>query len=202
MQHLRDFRQKPGIARFGRWPSPGRSKWPEPDSIREITGMHSRSTRGHRCNDHIPNNKARVSFPRAQFGLPIIFKFKDERCGDPYQTELLPSGYKRVASPIILLPYPIVNPGGEREYRPAALLMPMAHLNTLRLELAKSGAGVRPACPEGQEHTWMANGWICWPTSWWQNSLIQHVDPIARANGTDALTAFMNFFEQGGQIDE
>ena len=78
---------------------PGRSRWPEPESIRRYTG---RRFRDHKRLDHIPDN----AFPRALFGLPIIFHFKDG--GEPQDTELVPvlgrGKLNRMASPLIIKP--------------------------------------------------------------------------------------------------
>lgn len=75
---------------------PGRNHWPEPDEIRRMTG------RSH--NDHkVPITELR-KFPRAVFGLPIIFKFKDDNNGDPKQTSLQGNNFERLASPLILRP--------------------------------------------------------------------------------------------------
>lgn len=75
--------------------NPGRSRWPEPDQVRRLTGRnHPR---------HPPRHPV-GKFPRARFGLPIIFHFKDE--GDPPDTTLKPplEGTDRLASPLILRP--------------------------------------------------------------------------------------------------
>jgi CRISPR-associated protein Cmr1 len=76
----------------------GRRKWPEPDTIRRLTRDHSPA--------HQPRHPVDGKFPRAQFGLPIIFKFKDEdeRNGDPSASTLKPKGSERWASPLILRP--------------------------------------------------------------------------------------------------
>jgi len=80
---------------------PGRSRYPEPETIRRITGQ--RLPR-HARLPQIPDD----AFPRAEFGLPIVFQFKDS--GDPSDTVLYPSktpdGEKRerMASPLILKP--------------------------------------------------------------------------------------------------
>ncbi|HMN95885.1 MAG TPA: RAMP superfamily CRISPR-associated protein [Phycisphaerales bacterium] len=69
---------------------PGRSKWPEPDSIRAITGMSlrvpgapARPPEGADTDTHdhrTPITPAAVgSFPRAELGLPIVFHFQDGR---------------------------------------------------------------------------------------------------------------------------
>ena len=94
IKKLKKFRQhrRPGAEQR----RPGRSYWPEPEFIRRITGMRNPK------HAELPNpvNK----FPRAQFGLPIIFKFKDDRTGDPQQTELKGNKYDRLTSPLILRP--------------------------------------------------------------------------------------------------
>lgn len=103
IDRLRSFRQR-------RQPStkpnqPGRSMWPEPSEIRRLTGQslppHSSS---------IPNPPIN-KFPRAAFGLPIIFQFKDrDRHNhdnpdkDPRQTVLQLTTSERLASPLILKP--------------------------------------------------------------------------------------------------
>lgn len=91
---LRDFRQQrnPGIA-----PNrPGRSKWPEPDAVRRLSGASA--------SVHKKPLSSIDKFPRAEFGLPIIFKFKDDRFGDPSVTTLKGSQSERLASPLILRP--------------------------------------------------------------------------------------------------
>lgn len=73
---------------------PGRSRWPEPEAIRQITRR--------RLPRHQPMPGS-GKFPRAAFGLPIIFQFKDQ--GDPEQTSLQGAGeIDRLASPLILRP--------------------------------------------------------------------------------------------------
>lgn len=80
---------------------PGRSRWPEPESLRRITS--SRSARHQRITT-IPDD----AFPRAELGLPIVFHFKDAGNGDPEDSELYPvvDGIERtrMASPLILRP--------------------------------------------------------------------------------------------------
>ena len=74
----------------------GRSKWPEPDAIRRITGTYSPG--------HVPQHSVTNKFPRGRFGLPIIFQFKDEEKGDPPKTILEGSKHDRFASRLILRP--------------------------------------------------------------------------------------------------
>lgn len=100
---MQTFRQGQGIGRNpGAGPNrPGRSRWPEPESIRQAT--FSRSAR-HLKMPAIPSD----TFPRAELGLPIVFHFKDQGFGDPKDTELYPVFHgeekTRMSSPLILRP--------------------------------------------------------------------------------------------------
>ena len=97
---LERFRQGEGIGRNkGSSGRQGRSRWPEADSIRRITGKSSPR--------HKPSpEKPEKAFPRAELGLPIIMWFKDRRDGDPGNVTLSPSKkgerVERMASPLIL----------------------------------------------------------------------------------------------------
>lgn len=126
IDELRDFRQN----RNGRF---GRSHWPEPDAIRAATGQSLKS-RGH--DEPWPYDPIIDKFPRAAFGLPIIFAFKREDSHptdidrDPRETTLTAAagGIDRLASPLIFRPLackggryvglalilnaPVVPPGG------------------------------------------------------------------------------------------
>lgn len=90
----RDFRN----FRRGSGREPGRSYWPEPDEIRRIT---RESAEKHRQ----PVTTAQ-KFPRAAFGLPVIFHFRSDgpRRGEPRDTTLRGSKSDRLASPLILKP--------------------------------------------------------------------------------------------------
>lgn len=95
LNHLRAFRQGRDVGRNpGQGQRPGRSRWPEPDAIRRITRRHSRG--------HAPDQVyGRVEkFPRAAFGMPIIFHFKDAREEDPDTTSLQPVDRERMRSPL------------------------------------------------------------------------------------------------------
>jgi CRISPR-associated protein Cmr1 len=106
---MRTFRQGAGVGRnpgsSGGARMPGRSRWPEPEAIRRLTRARLPK---HQRLAAIPDN----AFPRAEFGLPIVFHFKDgqekkERYSefrDPPESELYPAGSKRMASPVILRP--------------------------------------------------------------------------------------------------
>ncbi len=102
---LRDFRQavwtgarKPGKGK------PSLSNWPEPDKIRRL--VRARWTHG-------PCHGSDPAWPRAGFGLPIIFHFLGE---GPGKTGLdlgwvEPSGtvHDRLASPLIVKAMPLAN---------------------------------------------------------------------------------------------
>lgn len=82
----------------------GRSYWPEPDAIRKITGKSAPT----HSDPIVPNV---TKFPRAQFGLPIIFHFRldGHRRGDPDDTSLEGSETDRHASPLLLRPMVVEN---------------------------------------------------------------------------------------------
>ncbi len=122
LESLQTFRQGKGFARNpGQVPDrPGRSRWPEPDAIRRITGAHA--------HHHTPEHPAGDLFPRAQFGLPIIFHFKDT--GEPDDHTLQPEGAERMASPVILRPYR----DEEGMWHAAALYMPSERKTKLLLK--------------------------------------------------------------------
>lgn len=96
-QWLQHFRQGVNYARNPGQQSnrPGRSRWPEPDSVRDLLQLHDPR--------HQPVHPARPLFPRADLGLPLIF----QRMGDPRADPVLDvseAGASRFASPIIVKP--------------------------------------------------------------------------------------------------
>jgi CRISPR-associated protein Cmr1 len=84
----------------------GRSNWPEPDAIRDITGQHGNSFK----HDVPVHGRLIRKFPRAMFGLPIVFEFKPGQThpsntnNDPRKTTLDGVEFKRLASPLIIRP--------------------------------------------------------------------------------------------------
>ena len=74
-----------------------RSKWPEAETIRGITGKR---------DNKFPPLSHPQKFPRAAFGLPIVFHFREDDIGDPDDTTLQRSDKERerLASPLILRP--------------------------------------------------------------------------------------------------
>ena len=164
-----DFRQGPNVGRYpGRGNRPGRSRWPEPDAIRRHRHQHA--------SGHQPEHAVDGQYPRAAFGLPIVFHFKDR--GDPVPDAVLePDRGDRMASPLILRPY--FDGAG---YRPLALLLP--------------GWEARVSVPVsfGSEHLGPA-----WPEdSGKRTELAERVPPM-QGRGADALTAFLHYFEHPTQ---
>ena len=162
IRKLQDFRQSPPVGRNeGKAHNrPGRSKWPEPDAIRRLSNSHA--------PEHAPKHPAGNLFPRAAFGLPIIFHFQGR--GEPRDSSLQPlvkgNLKERMASPIILRSYLQT----DKRWLSAALLLPHAHIDNLQLKIFNRDV------------------------NYWTPHAAQHVSPIANNNGTDALSAFMNFF--------
>ncbi len=166
---LKDFRQKPGLARKARprEARPGRSYWPEPDATRRITGKHALN--------HAPIHPAGNVFPRAVFGLPIIFQFKGSP-GDPDGATLKPiplgadSAADRMASPLILRPYQ-----SAQGWHGAVLCLDTDHVKTMRLSLE----GDLPKLPYTLD-----------PDKWAHKAASQHVAPMdGRENAIDAFLA-------------
>lgn len=93
----------------------GRSYWPEADSVRNILNMaaprHDTPIHFFRSN---PKEEV-IAFPRAEFGMPIVFHFSKPKGGEikksvlkkaiprePGDTQLTPADKERLASPLIL----------------------------------------------------------------------------------------------------
>lgn len=163
---LRNFRQAPGTARNSGSQTPGRSFWPEPDAIRRLTGSGSKG--------HDPVHKAGNQFPRAAFGMPIIFHFRGKLPGEPRDYSLQPhvngALAERMSSPLILRPYP-----HEKGWIGAALLLPTDHLKLMRIKLP--------------------NDEISEPGGWWNPAQAQYV-PLLQGRSNDPLEAFLKFFAE------
>jgi len=102
---LKSFRQMRRTSTLKNAKHPGRSMWPEPSAIRHLTNQSNP-----RHVTPIPNSLIE-KFPRAVFGLPIIFQFKDrnkhnlnDHNSDPRKTVLQLEASERLASPLILKP--------------------------------------------------------------------------------------------------
>lgn len=107
IRKLKEFRQQ----RPGPPNDPGRSVWPEPDAVRRITRQHLNKVVNGQARRHEPVHSAGNIFPRAAFGMPIIFHFKDmnrsnpsDPNSDPKDTTLQGVNCHRFASPLILRP--------------------------------------------------------------------------------------------------
>ena len=145
---MRAFRQGAGVGRnpgsSGGARMPGRSRWPEPESIRRLTKARLPK---HQRLAAIPED----AFPRAEFGLPIVFHFKDgqdkkERFGefrDPPESELYPAESKRMASPVILRPLAF---GDGRRSVPLIMRLVTKPLNDVELKVR--GETIHSAGPE------------------------------------------------------
>jgi CRISPR-associated protein Cmr1 len=154
---MRAFRQGVGIGRnpgnSDRSRMPGRSRWPEPEAIRRFS--KSRLPRHQRLIG-IPDD----AFPRAEFGLPIVFHFKDgqekdDRRGefrDPPESELCPAGSMRMASPIILRPMAF---GDGRKGVP--LIMRLNTEPLLQVELKVRGKTIHATGQDGIRNPVLAN---------------------------------------------
>lgn len=163
VERLWDFRQKPNIGRNQQNNGhPGRSRWPEPDAIRRITNRHAAN--------HQPEHPAGNIFPRAMFGMPIIFHFVGG--GEPADMQLLPKGKERMASPIIVRPIW----QGKEQWVAGALLLPIDGLFNLSVELKK-----------GDQPT---------PVTLWDSQKAAHIKPIQQNGGENSnpLDAFLNYF--------
>ena len=166
---LQRFRQGPDVGRKrGQGNRPGRSRWPEPNAIRRAAGRHAPK--------HEPEHRAKGFYPRAAFGLPIVFHFKDRE--DPPDQVLNPDGHDRMASPLILRPWF----DGQR-YRPVALLLPgwKERLSvSVRLDPADAKAKTSaPAWPEDSHE---------------RQRLAAQIQPMRDQDAADPLSAFMHFF--------
>lgn len=150
---------------------PGRSYWPEPDTIRKLTGKRS------------PSHKVPVTtvdaFPRADFGMPIIFDFNDRTNTDPPKTTLMPrvdgEPKGRLASPLILRPHRA--PDGSIE--PLALVL--AHPDPTDLVLVDEKKNKAPIAtwrvPKSQVPSIGVAGR---PSPLVDRSRVSHADPIER----------------------
>ena len=181
VEALSDFRQGRNVGRNpGRGSRPGRSRWPEPDAIRHLTGDHA--------PEHEPKPPVVGHYPRAAFGLPIVFQFKNKNQGDPKGPKgkgltLNPAAVEteatkklrrdRMASPLILRPY-----FDGAQYRPLALLLP--------------GWEGRVSVPVAIDSTYFGPAWP--KDSGERERLADRVPPM-QGRGADALTAFLHYFE-------
>lgn len=172
---LYQFRQGEDFGRnTGESNRPGRSRWPEPDQLRRMTGKHKIT--------HAPEHPAGNVFPRAAFGLPIIFDFNDRTHQEPQSITLLPKGSQRMASPLILRPY-----YDGKQWKAAALLLP-------KWQEALTQKLVLDPKPKEQPQHWPSD-----PNE--RQSLAMQISPMKKKEGSlranDPLSAFLDYFEKG-----
>lgn len=190
VEALQKFRQGVNLGRNpGQEPNrPGRSRWPEPDALRRITGKIRVKADGVALT---PEHPAGDVFPRAYFGMPIIFHFQGEhgdQQADPGDMSLQPARWDRMASPLILKALAL----GEDEYAPCALLLPADRVEGLALTLANTGSARNPRLPL----TLTAGGW--WPEGTAAAlALAQDIAPMQNRQQGNPLLAFLDYFEKG-----
>ncbi len=175
LSKLQRFRQGKGL---GRNPGtqknrPGRSRWPEPEQIRQLSG--ARAPKHRKLAPHISK------FPRAVFGLPIIFHFHPGAPndpgsqGDPKDSTLTPKDLTRFASPLVLRPVRDESGG----YRPMALRLASTLPPTTLTLSGESQNSKKFDVP------------VKWELSPTEASVIQPLDHC-----TDPLKAFLTLFSK------
>ncbi|HEY9134678.1 MAG TPA: type III-B CRISPR module RAMP protein Cmr1 [Pseudomonadales bacterium] len=172
LKALYKFRQGKDMGRRAGGQRPGRSFWPEPDQLRRFTNKNLKGK-------HMPEHPAGNVFPRAAFGLPIAFDFRNP--DEPRKMELLPyGGAERMASPLILRPY-----WNGSKWQSCALLIP-GWEKAISQELTFKNADF---VPEG------------WPTDLTsQQKIAKAIRPMNKGDtprALDPLSAFMHFFAEG-----
>jgi CRISPR-associated protein Cmr1 len=173
---LKEFRQGKGIGRNpaasdSKSPA-GRSLWPEADALRALSGQS-----GERHRNRLVDGD---NFPRAAFGLPIVFHFIKP---DPDDHILEPANVsrdnkrERMASPLILRPY-----WNGATWQPAALLIP-GWERALEQKLKFKGQAYQPEnWPKENEA---------------RKKMAEKIIPLKTSKNPDPLSAFMDFFERG-----
>jgi len=98
---MQNFRQGEKIGRDPAPNRPGRSRWPEPESVRNIVqrqkNWKTRPKYWHPPDLRMPD----IAFPRAEYGMPIIIEIRGEGLKPTLQHT---KDHDRMASPIILRP--------------------------------------------------------------------------------------------------
>jgi len=170
---FKDFRQGVDVARTqGGGGRPGRSLWPEPETIRQVSEQGS-------------PGQQRFAVPRAEFGLPIVFRSKsvDGKRGDNKGLRLLPgSGRERMASPLILKPLAT---------SPSRAIPVILRLNTPPLEEVVLEEGDKPPLPFGAGDIRGNRLVELYPDS-----------PLSRSPNGSALETFLLFAKERGFKEE
>lgn len=171
LEALHKFRQGAGTGRRAGGQRPGRSFWPEPDQLRRFTNKNL-------MGRHMPEHPAGNVFPRAAFGLPITFNFRNPE--EPRKMELLPQGgAERMASPLILRPY-----WDGSKWWSCALLLP-GWEKALSQKLTFKNAGFEPKS---------------WPADLTARqkltTTIRPMNKNGEPRALDPLSAFMHYFAE------
>jgi CRISPR-associated protein Cmr1 len=175
--YLYQFRQGKNLGRnIGQRKPVGRSRWPEADQLRYLTGKTDNGR-------HIPKFEKNFIFPRAVFGLPIQFQFPGNN-DDPKPMILQPVDAERLASPLILKAYHDVG-----KWKAAALLLPnwqAAFVEELKLNPNPNNNEPKswPDAEHQEERDRLANA-------------IQPMKQDNELRANDPLSAFLDYFEKG-----
>lgn len=174
IKKLSDFRQALNIgrnepsdeARTAGKPA-GRSRWPEPDALRRIHKTHA--------PEHQPEHKAGNIFPRALFGLPIIYHFNQrDYKGEPDDTTVKPTQGDRLASPLILRPIYAGEKNKTKQWQAGALLLPYQHILDMEVQAGTENYPI------------------------WEKDKAQSITPIKdnlpKNKDADPLQAFLTYF--------
>ncbi len=174
---MQAFRQGKGVGRrSGRDESRprklGQSYWPEADSIRDVARTYSRG--------HEPRHQAIRYFPRAEFGLPIVFHFIDAERGDPgnHTLEIAREKTARLASPFVLKP--LMMTSGRAV--PMIALLETPRLHELGLPLHLKG-------PDGPPTPVMV------PDDVFVTAKAKDVPPLAAVDADDPREGLLRFVE-------
>jgi hypothetical protein len=134
---MKDFRQGIGIGRNRGDKKPfGRSFWPEAESVRELIIFQRNRSRPLKYNGQdywhdTDQNITPGSFPRSEFGMPIILEIR----GEDIKPTIKPgNNIERMASPIILRPFKYKNGSGVLKYKPMILLLQKPQLHEAYIE--------------------------------------------------------------------
>lgn len=148
---LRSFRQGLGIGRAQGTNKPnGRSNWPEAETVRKLI-LKKRGDKPRPRVWHPEQPAMPQGFPRAEFGLPIIFEIRDEdiselvgdedqgmHLGKNIKPTLLPlvggKAMDRWASPIVLRPIVVSRDNEKRQYGVLVLMLPHLPLSMVQLK--------------------------------------------------------------------
>jgi len=188
---LYKFRQGEGIGRNqgNQDKRPGRSYWPEPDQLRRMIKKHK--------INHEPEHPAGNAFPRAAFGMPIIFDFNDKTQKEPPKMTLTPQSKERMASPLIIRPYT----DGDRWCAIALLLPSWQRALSADLDLSLTSQQDEEAYQKKLSAALAKESPQNWPPSEHErDELAKRIPPMndnGRLRANDPLHAFLDFFEKG-----